>query len=143
MNNLFNILTNRLNKKTADLNFIKQKYDWDCGHACLKMLGYNSYNIFPDVDGINTNDLEERIPILKKLVRHDIDDFKYYFKIPTILVLRNSFKDEFSHMILAYKDKIYYPAYKFGVFKSEKYIINSVIHFGYQIPFNSDTVLNN
>lgn len=34
-----------------------QMHDWDCGHACLKMLGHDGYSIFPEEKPISTKDL--------------------------------------------------------------------------------------
>jgi hypothetical protein len=116
-------------QKKYDLKYVKQKYDWDCGQACLRMLGYDSYNIFPS-KALSSEELLKKIPNVIDM-SGESESKKYFFEKPMMFSIDVPWQDD-NHWILCYKDKTYCPS--LGVFYS-KYYRKGFKRFACQVPF--------
>lgn len=121
-------------KSKHDLTYAKQKYDWDCGQACLKMLGYDSYRIFPNKE-LSPLELKAKIPNVIDMLGEK-ESYDLFFEKPMMFSIDIPWLD-YGHWILCYKDKTYCPS--LGVFYS-KYYKEGFRRLAYQVPFFHEIV---
>jgi len=132
----FKRLSMKVSSKNAEIKFIRQKHRWDCAHTCLNMLKYDSYSIFPEKDGINTDHILNKILFSKKLDLYENRE-KSFYDNPILITVRTSFQDNVSHLILGYLDKIYDPLYRKGIYWAEKYMKTQRVQEMLEVPFKS------
>ena len=101
-------LRKKKNKPVGEdgIMFNYQEYDYDCGHTCLDMLGYDGHNMFPGKKGLERKEL---LTIDKvKNVFLSVDP--KFFNIPHMIIVESIYYPEQQHWVVGYKDKIYCPS---------------------------------
>ena len=117
-----------------------QRHDYDCGHACLQMLGYDAYAMFRKkgrVKGINTDDLRS-IPGTLELSNHEDDIAAYDYSYPLLLIFTGKGPIQgMTHWVIRYKNSIYCPGMgKMSVATYSKRFIDIVMQY-FAIPLHN------
>lgn len=120
-----------LEEGVDEIKYQKQRFDYDCGHTCLDMLGYDGHGIFESPKGLSDEWIMACIPNVQgvdpSLARND------NFESPHLLIIetRSGY-----HCVLAYGDKIYCP--QTGVWEASEFPSRLETRAMLQIPFAKD-----
>src|SRR5258708_4775293 len=120
---------------SLEIKSILQRYDYDCGQACLCMLGFDAYKLFPKKkQGLSTSDLFT-IPQAIELSSHDEDVKTYDYSFPILLIFTGKGPiDGLTHWVIRYKNWVFCPGA--GKVKAATYFdqfVDHVFHY-FAIP---------
>lgn len=93
------------------IKLCKQHFNYDCGHACLRMLGYDAYRMFPQRQPLNTNDLAS-VPGARRVRMRVGDDDSLDFSITDgayiiSFIPRGKVLTDTGHWVVRDRDYIY------------------------------------
>ncbi|MBN2454574.1 hypothetical protein JXB11_03435 [Candidatus Woesearchaeota archaeon] len=109
-----------------------QQHDYDCGHTCFDMLGYDGHGMFPQRE----LELPEiaRVPGVSRFELITPD----YCKQPIMWAIRATNKrgEHRDHLVVRHQDKIFCPSY--GTFDFRNYISEFDVEVveRFSVPFN-------
>ena len=147
---MLNLIDRLLKQKPiADerIRYVKQRDDSDCGHACLCMLGYDGYQMFPrsrcirvdKVAKIRVYKVAKKFGYTKNQISLIELNNNTFFEEPHFLTVMNQ---SGFHAVIGFKDLIYCPS--FGIFKIPDYTkyIYGLNTAGFPVPFADESNLN-
>jgi hypothetical protein len=105
------------------IRYMRQRFEYDCGHACLAMLGYDSYNMFPKGEQITSDNLHQ-IAGVKQVGGVVGQEETHDYSSPHIWNILA--KEGAQHWVIRHKDSIYCPTV--GVMNAAEYKQRYVAH---------------